>query len=53
MQQLTWPTGLMMAGIVLIVAFVLLAPTGTLARATNAVGNAIQKIVAWIASRFS
>lgn len=53
MIEMTWPLGLFCAAIVLVIGFVLIAPTGILARATNAVGNTIQMIVAWIRNLFS
>lgn len=53
MQELTWPLGLMITAIVLVVGFVLVAPTGILARAINAVGNFIQRVIAWIVKLFS
>lgn len=53
MQELTWPMGLLIAGIVLAIGFVLVAPVGIVARATNAVGNFIQRVIAWIAKLFS
>ncbi len=53
MRELTWPLGLMIGAILIVVGFVLCAPTGHLARVINAVGNAIQKALRWIGDRFS
>lgn len=53
MQELTWPMVLLIDGILLVIGFVLVAPTGILARAINAVGSFIQRVIAWIAKLFS
>lgn len=53
MRELTWPLGVMIVAIVLSVGFILIAPTGILARAINTVGGFIQRIIAWIVKLFS
>jgi hypothetical protein len=53
MNELTWPLGLLILAIILSVGFVLLAPTGIIARVITTIGNTFQKVIAWISSRFS
>lgn len=53
MRQLGIGTGLICIAIILPILFVLFAPTGTLARVANAIGNFIQRIVAWVKNLFT
>lgn len=53
MKELNWPLGIISGAILFIALFALIAPTPTLAKVINAIGNTIQKVVAWIRSLFS
>jgi len=47
MIELTFWNGLFCAVIVAIILFVLIAPTGTLARVSNNIGNFFQRLFSW------
>lgn len=53
MRPINCSLGLFTAAILVVLLFVILAPTNTLSNVLNWVGNLIQKIVAWIKGLFS